>query len=88
MAAITVEFFGITRLRSGRARLALEAGTLGEAYAALGRELPELEASILAGGTLHAACRANLNGDRFVSDPATPLHDGDALLLLSADMGG
>ena len=30
----------------------------------------------------------SLNGERFVSDRATPLNDGDTLLLLSADVGG
>ena len=32
---------------------------------------------------------ANLsNGERFVTDPATPLEKGDSLLILSADAGG
>ena len=31
---------------------------------------------------------ANLNGDRFVSDPATPLGEDDCVLILSADAGG
>ena len=37
---------------------------------------------------LHPAFVANLNGDRFVSDPATPLGDDDCVLILSADAGG
>jgi len=37
---------------------------------------------------LHPACVANLNGDRFISDPATPLGEHDSLLILSADAGG
>ena len=37
---------------------------------------------------LHAVYKLSLNGERFVSDPETPLADGDVLLLLSADVGG
>ena len=40
------------------------------------------------GDTVHPAYRLSINGDRFVSDPVTPLVDGDALLLLAADAGG
>ena len=36
---------------------------------------------------LHAVFKLSLNGERFVSDPETPLADGDVLLLLSADVG-
>ena len=31
---------------------------------------------------------ASLNGDRFVSDPRTPLGENDCVLILSADAGG
>jgi molybdopterin converting factor small subunit len=31
---------------------------------------------------------ANLNGQRFVTDPATALKPGDAILILSTDAGG
>ena len=31
---------------------------------------------------------ANLNGDRFISDPGTRLGKGDSVLILSADAGG
>ena len=37
---------------------------------------------------LHPAFVANLNGDRFVTDPGTPLRAGDNVLILSADAGG
>jgi len=39
-------------------------------------------------GRLHSSCRANLNGDAFVSDPRTRLSAGDCVLILSADAGG
>jgi len=37
---------------------------------------------------LHPAFVANLNGDRFVSDPRTPLAQNDRVIILSADAGG
>jgi molybdopterin converting factor small subunit len=37
---------------------------------------------------LHSSLAANLNGDRFISDPATRLEDGDRVLILSSDVGG
>ena len=37
---------------------------------------------------LRASFVANLNGDRFVSDPHTRLREDDCVLILSADAGG
>jgi hypothetical protein len=37
---------------------------------------------------LHPSFVASLNGDRFVTDPATPLGENDCVLILSADAGG
>ena len=45
------------------------------------------EVEITAGG-LHPSLAANLNGDEFVRDPATPLAGTDRVLILSADVGG
>jgi molybdopterin converting factor small subunit len=39
-------------------------------------------------GWVEPAFRINLNGDRFLDDPATPLTAGDVLILISADVGG
>ncbi|MFO0951032.1 MAG: hypothetical protein U0835_07755 [Isosphaeraceae bacterium] len=58
------------------------------AIAALGAACPRLAAGVLEGDVVHPSFRLSLNGERFVSDPATPLGDGDTLLLLSADVGG
>jgi molybdopterin synthase sulfur carrier subunit len=85
---ITIELYGVPRLRAGRGRVTLEAQTLGEALLGLGRECPGLEGTVLRLGIVQAAYRLNLNGDRFVSDPETRLTEGDALLLLAADAGG
>jgi molybdopterin converting factor small subunit len=85
---ISVELYGVPRLRAGTNLMRVEATTIGQALAELGRLCPALEDSVLRHGTLHEAFQLSLNGDRFVSDPRTPLQNGDVLLLLSADVGG
>jgi molybdopterin converting factor small subunit len=85
---IAIEFYGVPRHRAGTGRVTLDASTLGEALAELGRVLPALEGTVLRRGSVGEAYTVSLNSDRFVVDPATPLHDGDVLLLLSADVGG
>ena len=37
---------------------------------------------------LNPSFTANLNGDRFISDPCTRLGKSDSVLILSADAGG
>ena len=66
----------------------VEAATLGEALAAAARACPGLAGAVLAGGRHSPHLRVSIGGERFVDDPATPLADGDALLLLSAQAGG
>jgi len=82
-----VEFLGIPRERAGVAELELDADTLGQLLAALERRFPKLDAVIDA-GRLQPSFVANLNGDRFISDPRTSLSAGDCVLILSADAGG
>ena len=85
---ITIELFGVPRLRAGTRSVKLDAATLRVALDALGHALPVLDGTVLREGRLHPAYRVCLNGDRFVSDPETALADGDVLLLLAADVGG
>ncbi len=82
-----VEFLGIPRERAGIAEVEIDAATLGQALAALAARFPALRELITA-DRLHSSIAANLNGDVFVSDPATSLAADDHLLLLSADAGG
>jgi molybdopterin converting factor small subunit len=82
-----VEFHGIARERAGVSELELDAPTLGDALEFLSRRFPNLR-ELIADRRLHPALAANLNTDRFVSDPATPLNAHDLLLILSADAGG
>jgi hypothetical protein len=85
---IVIEFYGVPRLRAGIGRMQIEASSLGQALLELGRLCPALEELVLQRGTLLETYKLSLNGDRFVTDPMTPLTSGDVLLLLSADVGG
>jgi molybdopterin converting factor small subunit len=82
-----VEFLGIPRERAGVSELELQADTLGQLLGTLATRFPGLQ-ELIPGGVLHPSLAASLNGDEFVSDPATPLAGGDRVLILSADVGG
>ena len=82
-----VEFFGIPRERAGVAELDVHAETLGQLLSALAAQIPSF-AEFIVVDRLHPSFSANLNGDLFVSDPATPLAKDDCVLILSADAGG
>lgn len=82
-----VEFFGLPRERAGMSRLEVEADTLGQLLGTLAVRIPSLD-KLMDASRLHPAFVANLNGDRFISDPGTPLGENDCVLILSADAGG
>ena len=82
-----VEFLGIPRERAGIAELDVHADTLGRLLGTLAVQMPGL-AELIAVDRLHPSLVASLNGDRFISDPRTPLGDDDCVLILSADAGG
>jgi len=89
---IRVELFGIARQRAGVGELLFEAAggpmSLTDVLTAVARKAPQLDGPWISGGRLHASLAANIDGQRFVSDPATPIRDGQCLLILSADAGG
>jgi molybdopterin converting factor small subunit len=89
---VHIELYGVPRLRAGTARLAVEGGSVEEALGALARACPALVGSVLETqtglGRVHPAYRLSLNGNTFITDPTTPLAEGDTLLLLAADVGG
>ena len=85
---MTAEFFGTIRLRAGVASAEVGGATLGQALRRLAEVFPTLDGSVIVGDSVHRAFRVSLNGERFVSDPQTPLEAEDRLLLLSADVGG
>jgi molybdopterin converting factor small subunit len=82
-----VEFFGISRERAGLAELELQAETLGQLLNVLVVRFPSFH-EVVQSGRLRSPFLANLNGDRFISDPATKLRETDCVLILSADAGG
>jgi sulfur-carrier protein len=82
-----VEFFGIPRERAGVDQLELQAKTLGELLGMLAARFPSL-GELVQNDSLRSPVLANLNGDRFVRDPATQLNEADCVLILSADAGG
>jgi molybdopterin converting factor small subunit len=86
--SITVELFGIPRQRAGTAKTQAEGARLDEVLLDLARRFPRLAEACIANGQLQGGYLANLNGQRFVSDPSTALAAGDSLLILSADAGG
>jgi sulfur-carrier protein len=85
---VTIELYGVPRMRAGRDVVAVEAGCLGDALAALGRECPALAPSVVDGQRLRPFYVVAINGIQFTADAKHPLRDGDAIILLSADAGG
>lgn len=85
---VTIELFGVPRLRAGMALISLDVFDLGSALRGLASACPGLDGSVVLGDRVHPAYKLSLNGDAFVTEPATGLLDGDVLLLLAADVGG
>jgi molybdopterin converting factor small subunit len=85
---ITVEFFGLPRLRAGRSELTVPARTVGELLAAVERTCPGLAGLQLADGRLSPYYLLSLDGGQFIADCTQGLNPGDRVLLLSADAGG
>jgi molybdopterin converting factor small subunit len=85
---LLVEFFGIPRLRAGRAELAVPAGTVAEVLRRIEGECPGLAGLVNADGRLAPHYLLSINGERFVNTLDALLRPGDRLLLLSADAGG
>ncbi|MEK6239624.1 MAG: MoaD/ThiS family protein [Planctomycetales bacterium] len=85
---VTVEFFGIPRERTKLSKVIVEGARLDEVFRELEEQFPDLAQACLQDGRLREGFAANLNGERFVSDPATEMQLGDSLLIMTADAGG
>jgi molybdopterin converting factor small subunit len=85
---VTVELFGIPRARAGVSQTHANGSTLGEVFLDLTQRFPALGKECIQGRFLKAGYTANLRGEKFVTDPATMLNEGDSVLLLSIDAGG
>lgn len=82
-----VEFLGIPRARAGTSDVHVDAATLGQLLGQLATRFPGF-GELIHDGALHPSVVANLNGEIFISDPATTLAPEDRVLILSADVGG
>ncbi|MCA9881116.1 MAG: hypothetical protein KC442_25130 [Thermomicrobiales bacterium] len=84
-----VELFGVPQLLAGRADITVRGATLAEAAADLMGRAPQL-----AGAVLHPETGWPLPGysfvveERFTRDPALPLADTSAILLVASAAGG
>jgi len=85
---ITIELFGVPRLRAGVGLVQLQAVDVGEALRGLAIACPGLDGSVVVDGRVQPSYKLSLNGDRFINEPETALVPGDVLLLLAADVGG
>lgn len=83
-----IELFGVPRLRAGTDGLDVEAETLGEAFAALGRAHPELSPWVVETNQLKPHYLVAVNGLQLTRDPDTRLNAGDVVSILSAEAGG
>lgn len=89
----TVELFGIARLLSRTTGLALKlpaGATFADAFAALAGRVPALVGTVVSreGTGLVEGFACSVNGLAFVRRPWERVHDGDALVIFSADAGG
>jgi molybdopterin converting factor small subunit len=85
---VTIELYGVPRMRAGREAVDVEAGSLGEALAALRAACPALAPSVVEGERLSPFYLVAVNGVHLTADAGHPLRDGDVVVLLSADAGG
>lgn len=89
---VRVEFYGLARQRAQCSQLTVELPgsetTVGHLLSEIARLLPEFGRECVTPNGLQPALAMNLDGQRFVSDPGTPIRDGQCLLILSADAGG
>lgn len=85
---IRIEFYGIPRQRTGVPFVDVDADSLGTALTRIAERFPEFGQQCLNGDRLADGLIANLNGEEFTTNPAAVIHDGDSLLILSADVGG
>jgi len=83
---IRVELFGLPRERTGYAVLTARGQTLGEVLDHIAALNSRFAMACLDGTHLRDGLLANVNGRQFTTDTNYPLRDGDAVLILSADV--
>jgi molybdopterin converting factor small subunit len=88
VSTVRIELYGVPRLRAGLGEVVVEATTLAEALAALGRACPALRPAVVDGERLQPSYLVALNGRQFAADPGTHLRHGDVLVIVAAQAGG
>jgi molybdopterin converting factor small subunit len=90
--AITVEFFGIPRVRAGLERVDVpvmkKTAMLSEVLASLAQRLPGFAESCMQGDRLSEHCIASIDGAQFLGAEDIEIEDHRTIILLSADAGG
>jgi hypothetical protein len=84
---VVVEFYGVPRLRAGRATLRVPAGTAAEVLRAVAGACPGLR-DLFVGDHLAPHYLLSRDGHVFLGDLSEPVAAGAHLLVLSADAGG
>lgn len=89
----TIELLGVAQMvaRIAEVPLALPPeATIEDAIEALAATVPSLQNRVIApdGRSLTAGYACCVNGLDFVRSPAARVHDGDRLVIVSADAGG
>jgi molybdopterin synthase sulfur carrier subunit len=84
---VIVEFYGVPRLRAGRATLEIPPGTAADVLRAVSRACPGL-GDLCVGDRLASHYLLSRDGRMFLGDLSQPVVAGEHLLLLSADAGG
>jgi molybdopterin converting factor small subunit len=87
-ARVTIELYGIARLRAGCTSLEVSARDVAEALGALVQRCPRLEPEVVRAGLLREGFLANRNGECFLRDPSSLLAEGDTLLIVGSQAGG
>lgn len=88
---VRVEFYGIPRERARVDSVEITVADsiqLGDLLRQLADRFPHFAPDCMDGGLLRSNIAANVDGQRFVTDPETTLVAGMCLLLMSADGGG
>lgn len=86
MPRVTVEFYGLARVRAGRPALTTDAATVGAALGAADTACPGLR--VLGPGGIAPEFLVSVGGGRFTTNPADRLKDGESVLVFGADAGG
>jgi hypothetical protein len=85
---VTIELYGLPRLRAGAERCELPAGPLHTLLSGLAGALPGLVPDILHNGRLTEHALIAIDGRDLLVDPDAVVCDGAVLVLISAQAGG